>query len=188
MNQCRNAMNILGGISLTGMIVACATTTDTAAIQAPDAGAAGAEVATAAPVVEVAAVPSTPAASGAEIAAAAPVPEEAKADAVREPAAVVESRPARTVAELAAQLHKDRRALYISSEGSYQFYIGGVLKAKYFPEEKKLVLLDMSTDQAQPCNYNIDGRLQTKAKTKNAGDVTKSCAELVEKLNNSLPN
>ncbi|MBI3772014.1 MAG: hypothetical protein HY272_04890 [Gammaproteobacteria bacterium] len=184
MNQCRNVMNILVGISLTGIMVACATNTNTAGMQAPDAGAGSAQVAAAAPAVQVAAVPNMKAASGAEI-SAAPA---AKTDAVREPAAVVESRPTRTVAELAAQLHKDRRALYISSEGSYQFYIGGVLKAKYFPDDQKLVLLDMSTDQSQPCNYNIDGRLQTKAKGKNTADVTKSCADLVEKLNNSLPN
>lgn len=197
MNQCRNVMNILVGISLTGMMGACATSTDTAAIQTSDAGP---QVA-AAPAVEVVAAPDMKAVADAEIAEVSaaeaaktdvvrePVAmEPVAADVVREPVAVVESRPMRTVAELAAQLHKERRALYISSEGSYQFYIGGVLKAKYFPDDQKLVLLDMSTDQAQPCNYNIDGKLQTKAKGKNAGDVTKSCAELVEKLNNSLPN
>lgn len=185
MNHCRNTIHVLVGMSLAGLMVACATNTNTA-MQAPDAGV-SAPLAVAAPTVQVAAVPVAASVKGAEIAATS-APETVKADAMREPVAVVESRPTRTVAELAAQLHKDRRALYVSSEGSYQFYIGGVLKAKYFPDDQKLVLLDMSSDQSQPCNYQLDGRLQAKAKAKNAADMTKSCAELVGKLDSSLPN
>jgi hypothetical protein len=179
-----NTIHILVGMSLAGLIVACATNTNTA-MQTPDAGASTPLVAT--PAVQVVAVPVVVSAKGAEISATS-VPESAKTDAVREPVAVVESRPTRTVAELAAQLHKDRRALYVSSEESYQFYIGGVLKAKYFPDDQKLVLLDMSGGQSQPCNYQLDGRLQAKTNGKNAADMTKSCAELVGKLNESLPN
>lgn len=185
MKQFDNGTKILLGFSLSCAMAACATQTETAAVTAPAPETAAVTPAPAAPSTAQAspAVESTAASEkSAPVAAmAAPAPEPAKvsAEVAREPTAAPESHSTRTVAELAAQIRKDRRALYVSHDGSYQFYVGGVLKAKYFPEEQKLVVLDMSSDQAQPCNYNIDGKLQTKAKS---ADNAKSCTDLVGKL------
>ena len=91
-----------------------------------------------------------------------------------------------TISDVVKLIRDHGSSMYKVGDDSYQFFVGGLIDAKYFPGDKRLSVSDASANDGLTCNYTIEGNLQTEADEDAAKEFTQGCESLVKKLSGLL--
>lgn len=92
------------------------------------------------------------------------------------------------IADLARGLTRHPRALWQSQSARYEYFIGGVLQARYAPGEQLLTLLDASHARAGlVCHFDFANNLTTETPQRiKATQAEQFCGELIRELHGAL--
>ena len=86
------------------------------------------------------------------------------------------------VIEVVKQLRDHSGSLFNVGENSYQFFVGGVINAKYFPGDERLIVSDLATSEGFTCEYSVGDDLKINA----VKELPQGCEGLIKKLSGLL--